>query len=353
MLKIKHFNITIFLLIFLSYFVLIGATKPQETLQEYNGVIEHLNFDTLISFPSKALDNNNHNSTLYDETKITPYEFQKILQELHSNNYVLISIEELYFLEENTIYPKPLFLPQNKKPIILSFNNVTYKSSYQNSGEIDKIIIDNNNQFATYSTKQSIQNRIAYDNEFLTILEQFINDNPDFSYNNSRGVIFFTIDSGILGYKIDNKNASAKHDIKRVSEIIRRLKNKGWEFGSNNYNTSPDTTLSEIEFINNITLWKQHIKPLINSTPYYASITGQDISKFESKFKVLLENEFTTFFFDNNTPSLTISNNSIVMSRKRVDGNSLRNSPHIFEDIFNAKKVYDYQARQIPYPQQS
>lgn len=336
-------------LIFMSFFVIIGALQPT-TLEEYNGTIEHLNFNTLISFPEKALDSKNQNSNIYDETKITPSEFTKILQELYSNNYILISLSELYFIDNNIIYPKTLFLPQNKKPIILSFNNVTYKSSYQNSGEIDKIIIDNNNQFATYSTKQNIQDRIAYNNEFLPILENFIKLNPDFSFNNARGIIFLTISNGILGYKIDTKNTSSKHDIKRVSEITRRLKFLGWEFGSNNYDTTPDQTLNNVEFINNINLWKKYIEPLIESTPHYSSINGSNITQDKDKLDILLQNKFTSFFYDNNTPSLTIKNNFVCMSKKRVDGNSLRNTPEIFNELFDCKKVYDNQARKAPYP---
>ena len=252
----------VIMLIFITIFVILGASQEIE-LQEYNGTIEHLNFNTLISYPDKILNQENQNSSIYDETKITPSEFKKILQELYSNNYILISLSELYFIDNNIIYPKKLLLPKNKKPLVLSFNNVTYKSSYQNTGEIDKIIIDNEDRLATYSTKQSIQNRIAHDNEFLPILESFIQDNPSFSFNNARGIIFFTINNGILGYKINHKNSSSKHDIKRVSEIVRRLKNLGWEFGSNNYDNSSDFALNEIEFINNITLWKQHIKPLL------------------------------------------------------------------------------------------
>ena len=342
----------IYNLIFMSFFAIIGATNTP-TIEEYNGIIEHLNFNTLISFPERALDIKNQNANLYDETKITPSEFTKILQELYSNNYILISLSELYFIDNNTIYPKTLFLPKNNKPIILSFNNVSYKSSYQNSGEIDKIIIDNNNQFATYSTKQNIQDRIAYNNEFLPILETFINNNPDFSFNNAKGIIFLTINNGIMGYKIDSKNSSSKHDIKRVSEIIRKLKISGWEFGSNNYNTTPEHTLNNIEFINNITLWKKHIQPLINYTPHYASISGSDITKDTDKLDVLLQNKFTSFFYDSNTPTLTINNNFVCMSKKRVDGNSLRNTPEIFNELFDCKKIYDNQARKVPYPHQN
>ena len=94
---------------------------------------------------------------------------------------------------------------------MLSFDNVTYKSNYQNIGEIDKIIIDRNNNIATYSTKKSIQDRIQYNNEFVVILENFIKQHPDFSHNNARGIIFLSGENGILGYNTNHKNASFKY----------------------------------------------------------------------------------------------------------------------------------------------
>lgn len=348
MLKRHIPNITVIFVFFLSYFIILGST-PNKFLEEYNGVIEHLTFETLISFPEKALSDKNKNATLYEDTKITPTEFTKILQELYSNNYILISLKELCFIENNTLYSKTLFLPKNKKPILLSFNNITYKTSYLNSGEIDKIIIDNNNQFATYSTTQNIQNRIAHDNEFIPILEQFISNNPNFSHNNARGIIFFTIENGILGYNIDSKNASSKHDIKRVTEIVRCLKNKGWEFGSNNYNTTPDISLNQIEFINNITKWKKSISPIITDTPYYSSLTEDNITLDTEKLKVLIDNKFKFFFFDNNTPFLSIKSDHLQMSRKKVNGFNLRNNSDIFTNLFDTKKVYDNQHRKTSY----
>ena len=45
-------------------------------------------------------------------------------------------------------------------------------------------------------TKQGIQDRVQYNNEFILILENFLKTHPDFSYNNARGIIFFTGEDG-------------------------------------------------------------------------------------------------------------------------------------------------------------
>ena len=345
-------TITINILLFLSIFIMYGFTPTNiiehDELIEYNGPIEHLAFNTLISFPDKALNNNN-NSSVIDDEKITPSEFKKILQELYSNNYILINMKDVFFIENNIIFSRKIYLPKNKKPLILSFNNVSYKSSFQNNGEIDKIIVDNEGKFATYSTKQNIQNRIAYDNEFLPLLEEFILNNPDFSFNNAKGIIFLTVNNGILGYHIDPKNNSSRKDQKRLLELIRRLKISGWEFGSNNYEFVTDNSLTDIQFIKNISLWNKYTSPIIDNTTYYCSPYGKKIDNFNF-LQILNDNDFRVFFHDSFTTNLEIKNNSLFMARKFVCGQTIRNNPEKFVDLFDCKKIYDFNHRKTPYP---
>ena len=336
-------------LIILSNFVLFGFDNNLNIKTEYNGPIEHLTFTTLMAFPERALDPKNNNNSIYDQTKITPSEFQKILEELYKNNYILIDIYELFFIEENNIYPKPLFLPKSKKPIILSFDNITYKSSYQNLGEVDKIIIDRKNQLATYTTKKSIQDRVMHDNEFIPILETFITNHPDFSFNNARGIIFFTGENGILGYETNQKNSSAKHESKRVAEVIHKLKFCGWKFGCNNYKYVYEDTLSDLEFAKDLSLWQKEIRSIIGDTPLYAYPYGEHNSSNITKQQTLIDNNFKVFFSNSNSTSLEYKNNSILMTRKPVNGSTLRNNSKDFENLFDCETVYDHINRTIPY----
>jgi hypothetical protein len=302
-----------------------------------------------MSFPEKALDSKNNNSTIFDETKITPDEFKNILEELYKNDYILININHLFFIENNVIYPSTLLLPKNKKPVILSFNNVSYKSSCQNLGGIDKIIIDRNNQFATYTTKKSIQDRVMHDNEFIPILESFINYHPDFSHMSARGIIFCTGENGLLGYETHSKNSSAKHETKRVFEIVNKLKYNGWSFGCNNYKYVYEDTLTDLQFAKDLSLWQKEIQTIIGHTPLYAYPYGTHSTTNDSKQQILLNNNFKIFFTNSMKTSLTLFKNILLMTRKPVNGITLRNNYEDFSELFNCEKVYDHTNRTIPY----
>lgn len=318
-------------------------------LVEYTGNIEHLTFNTLMAFPEKALDSRNSMSNTYDETKLTTKEFFNIINSLYKNNYILVNINDLYTQQSNKIVKNKLFLPKNKKPLILSFDNVSYKSSYQNLGEIDKFILDRNNNIATYTTKKSIQERIQYDNEFVVILEDFIENHPDFSYNNARGIIFLTGENGIFGYNTNHKNASNKYEAKKASEVVKKLKNLGWVFGCNNYTYSEESLLSDIEFAKELSLWNKEVKTIIGETNLYAYPYGNHNEKETSKQELLTSNGFNLFFINSNTPTLEFKNDICIMSRREINGTSLRNNKSELIHLFDCEKVYDHTNRTITY----
>lgn len=341
--------ITIFAcMIISSNFLFITFAQDTKDIYKYSGEIEILSFETLMSFPEKALSENNTYCTQYDETKITTTEFKNILEELYKNNYIIIDIFDA--IDKSLFQIKNLYLPQDKKPIILTFNNVSYKSNYQNLGQIDKIILDKNNNLASYTTKKSIQDRIQHDNEFVLILENFIKKHKDFSFNNARGIIFFSGENGILGYNANSKNTSSRYEKKRVSEIIKKLKDLGWRFGANNYTYSHENTKSNMEFAKELSLWNNEIKDIIGETWLY-SFSCENYSEIDDeKIELLIKNGFKIFFENNTKSNVNIHNDICFFQTKKVNGKSLRNLPNTFSNLFNSQIVYDYNYRIIKYP---
>lgn len=325
------------------------ANNPNFQSQElynYDGEIFTLSFNTLMAFPEKALSDNNNLSASFDENKITTSEFKNILYELYKNDYVLISINQL--IDSKTLEQIPLKLPKNKKPILLVFDNVSYKSNYQNLGEIDKIIIDRNNNLATYTTKKSIQDRVAYDNEFILILENFIKQFPDFSFNGAKGIIFLTGENGILGYNTNHKNASSKYESKRVSEVIKKLKSLGWQFGCNNYSYKLDSNLNDMEFAKDLSLWNSEVSPLIGTTNLYAYPYGEN-DENSNKQELLITSGFKIFFECGSPSSNQKISDTYHFYYYKINGKTLRENSQVLDNLFSCEKVYDYNYRIVPF----
>ncbi len=291
-----------------------------KNLVEYTGPIEHLYTHPLIAFPSVALNQKNPNHKDLDSNFLTTTEFTKIIHELYNNNYILIDIDSIYCVENGTVKQKPLLLPQGKKPLILSFDNVNYTSKNKNSGLIDKIILDRNKNIATYTSKQSIAKRVSYDNEFVTILESFIKDNPDFSFNGARGVICLTGHDGILGYSTQKSNATSRYEQKKALQVITKLKALGWKFANHSYFHNNINDMSDMEFAKDISNWKNEVLPLVGKTNIFTAPYGklQDENKtLNYKHNLLIEEGYCLFLessMDNYFDYSKLNNNILIMN---------------------------------------
>ncbi|MCL5045206.1 MAG: hypothetical protein M1598_00015, partial [Actinobacteria bacterium] len=85
-------------------------TPKQEKLVHYTGPIENIFFHPLIAYPELAFDNDSL-SRGYDDWFVTVPEFRKILDALYKNNYILISINDVF--EERTEGGKPMLTPKH------------------------------------------------------------------------------------------------------------------------------------------------------------------------------------------------------------------------------------------------
>lgn len=333
-----------------------------KNLVEYTGDIEHLFTHCLLAFPDQALNPKNSMSKDYDRDCLTPTEFKRILSSLYNNNYILIDIDSVFEVKNGVTVKKKLMLPQGKKPLIFSFDDVNYDSKKKNKGMVDKIILDRNNQIATYTSKQSIAKRVSYDNEFVTIMEAFIKNHPDFSFNGARGVINLTGYDGILGYRTQKSNATNRYEIKKATEVVTKLKNLGWKFASHSYGHYHMKNLSDMEFAKEVQAWQTEVAPIIGDCSIYVYPYGEweiktDNGEISYKHKLLLDAGFKLFLGVGNKnyfgylPIGSGETHTLLMDRKAIDGRTLRAFSKDYSHLFNCEEVYDSINRTVPYNQ--
>ena len=101
-----------------------------ETVDTQN--VLHLSFLSLIADPDTAFgQENEQNSSVLDQSRLTVDEFNQILQQLYDQGYMLVSLTDLAeFGEEGVMTLKELQLPQGKKPLLISQQNVSYDLEY-------------------------------------------------------------------------------------------------------------------------------------------------------------------------------------------------------------------------------
>lgn len=296
-----------------------------------------LAINKLIAYPNLAFKDNPNSENL-DKYYLTSKEFQNLLNELYINNYILIDVDNIIEINENITTKKDLYLPKDKKPIILLFNNINY---YENENHfVDKIIIDGKNDVATFSSKQTEKNQVSYTADFLPILENFIKENKDFSFKNAKGIISFDKSGSIFGYNINKSNPNLSQETANLKKLVSHLKELNYKFAygifnENYYNFTNDELLDEL-----INL-KENILPNFNNLSIFISPFSPNKS---NNFYTELNNLGFKIFIDNSNYSYClIKNHFVFTSFIKIDGNFLRDSNNFLN--IEKEKIYDHNNR--------
>jgi len=276
----------------------------------YDGKIQHIFFHPLIIDTKKAFKNGQINQTSLqyaDDWFVTRNEFKLILDHLYKENFVLAYMENFYRKDHGGFErnEKACF-PEGKKPLIVSIDDLNYYPAMRMIGTSRRLIIDEKENLSAeiISEGKIIQNR---DLSIITIMEDFISEHPDFSYNNAKGIIALTGYFGLFGYydlyKKDNTEA-----VGTVKKIVQKIKENGWEIASHTYchidvekinlgdPKKPVNNCNDIDLVNDLRLWKERVEPLIGKVNILVLPFGTGIATESPGFKYLQEHGFDLFY---------------------------------------------------------
>lgn len=203
---------------------------------------------------------------------LTTKEFTNLLNALKADNYVLIRPSIFYRYPESEVN---VIVPRGKKPIILILENACYSTLNQANGTVQKLLYADG-QFQGFYEEVRGQTREA-NNNFFGVLEQFIEDNPDFSFDGGKAIISFYLREDALGYiltedMLESQNEARKNqslkpyimdqeDYKReqetFQELLSRLVYAGYEPAVGGLGTTSYNRLGLTELQSEIELWQR------------------------------------------------------------------------------------------------
>ena len=160
-------------------------TEEKEGYVPWNGVVEHLFFHPVIAYPELAFDGDAQANGL-DDFMVTVDEYNKILQSCYDKGYVLVDIADVWSetagedgqpqMVRNTLY-----LPEGKKPLILSYDDTNYYPYMLENGLAYKLIIGEDGKIASWGLDPKGEEVVSRDLDAIPILDKFVEEHPDFS----------------------------------------------------------------------------------------------------------------------------------------------------------------------------
>ena len=318
----------------------------------------HLSFYTLIAVPETAFQQKDKQvSETLAQKHITVKEFESILQQLYEQNYILIRMHDLADGESVQI-------PLDKKPLIISQQDVNYDLRLREKGFSSRLIVDAGGKI--------VNERIRMDGSMTTgnfdvipCIEQFVREHPDFSYNGAKGVIGLTGYQGILGYRTAPFFGQAENnpfvsefglfDVEKekqqVQILIQALKDAGWEFACNGYQgVSYNTSVDQIR--QDMALWKEQVEPLVGPVDILLYPQGNDLnmrqpySSEDERYEYLKECGIHFYCALDRTGSWVNRRNDELRSNyQMIDGyrmhQDLYDHAGYFEGVLDFSHIYD------------
>ena len=339
-------------------------TQAKAQLKPFDSAatIPNLSFHCLIADPARAFTDKEYGNS-YNQNYVTIDEFSKILEQLYANNYVLVDFDS--FIVETvgedgkvTYSTQPIYLPEGKKPFMLTETLVNYEiftidsdgdweADKGGDGFASKLVVKDGKIVNEYVDAQGNVLYGAYD--LVPILENFIAAHPDFCYQGARAILAVSGEDGVFGYRTMLSAKTKKGEdyynqqVAGAKAIAQALRDAGYTIACYTYSNVGYGDISATKIQVDLDNWKKEVKPVLGDVPILVYAKSSDISadgNYEGgKYNVLKSEGFRYFINSANVPYAEITVNYVRQSRIMVTGKQMTTKADIFSSYFNAKSV--------------
>lgn len=345
--------------------------ETKTTLVEYDvSQVTHVFFHTLIMDNQKAFDGDAREAG-YNQVMTTKSEFEKIIQTMYDRGYVLVRLHDM--ASEVTagdgtksFVKGSIMLPEGKKAFVMSQDDVCYYEYMEGDGFASRMIIGEDGK-PTCEMKMDDGTVSVGSYDLVPILEDFIQEHPDFSYKGARAVLAFTGYEGILGYRTSSAYTDSptyEQDRQEAAKVAQCLRDNGWELASHSWGHLNLGTVEMERFKTDTDKWEREVESLIGPTDIILYPFGADIGDWRpyttenARFNYLYAAGFRYFCnVDSNKYWVQVGDNYMRQGRRNLDGYRMWKdisaedpSHRKLDDLFRAEDVFD-KDRPTPVPE--
>lgn len=335
-----------------------------------NSEIPHIFFHILTVDPARAFTDDAQGKD-FNQVMTTIPEFEKILQQMYDRGYVLVGLHDIADMETQEdgtekMTQKQILLPEGKKPFVMSQDDVCYYEYMEGRGFADKMVLDDDGKLKMQYTDAEGQVQIG-DYDLVPILDDFIDEHPDFSYRGAKAILAFTGYNGVLGYRTDETydanspnfdannvaNPNIEEDRETVKKLMKALVDDGYELASHSWGHVNFTNRSLEDLQKDTDRWERNVESLMPEPcgillyPYGADIADwHPYTEDNEKFEMLEKAGFHYFCNVDSTKAwLQVGNNFVRQGRRNLDGYRLWKDycgeDTRLSDLIDVKTVFD------------
>ncbi|HIQ97732.1 MAG TPA: polysaccharide deacetylase family protein [Candidatus Limivivens merdigallinarum] len=313
----------------------------------------------------------------------TVEEFDKITQQMYDNGYVFVRLRDLVVEtkdENGQVHFAPntnLMLPPDKKPVVLSVDDLSYYHSYEKASYPDKLVLDEKGQVKCHYVKPDGTEEVG-DFDVVPRLNTFLEKHPDGAYKGARGMIALTGYNGVFGYRTDSdyklkqnlmedqKKWLDEHpdfnwdqEVEEAKKIAEAIKASGWEFASHTWGHLSVTNRTAEQLKTDNEKWVATVQNIVGPVDTIIFAHGNDIGDWQGysdsneKYRYYKEAGYNFFCnVDSSTPYwVQIQDQYVRQGRIDLDGYLLYKATQGGTDVLNAmfspQEVFD---RRRPVP---
>ncbi len=310
----------------------------KKELIEYDGKVYHVFFHSLIVYPELAFDGDFMHEG-YNMWMTTVSEFKAMLPQLYERGFILYNLNEIKKDEK-------IMLPQGKKPLIISIDDVNYYNYMDKDGFADRLVVDEDGYVVCEVKTPEGETILSYDGDVMPILDKFVDEHPDFSFRGAKGVVAVTGYEGVFGYNFIKAEGEEKTKLMaEAKKVAEALKNTGWLLACHSYTHNDyfrDGNVSNEDLHYDTNRFKERIYETVLNPDIYISPFGYHLSEGDGRLKYLKDMGYNIFCPVSTKMRTLFTEEGVVISeRYNLDRYNMRNQKEfINETFFDVDSVY-------------
>ena len=216
---------------------------------EWQGPVEFASVSVLRNNSDEKIKNN--------QELLTPAQFKKLLQALYSHNYILMNADSVLAYGE---HKDSLLVPEGKTPLVLIIDGVALSRTQIASGSFYTMEYDADKDsfYGTIGRNKRNPTKI-YGEDVFSILDEFVAQHPDFSFDGAKACISLSGKEGILGHSL-KKNKQA------LTNVLKALQSRQYTFACNTYDRLDLAKSTPTEIKKDLQKWQEEIGAMVGRT---------------------------------------------------------------------------------------